>query len=143
MRRTPFIFLLCLLPLLAACGSQSTRTSTPYEAASARYVRLMANRPTIQRKTVNCLPMWCRSVRGTPNAAALTARRNAARIEANQKILMVQRQKIQAESLKNKVKNQTGDSLAGLNQQNLTADQQQARAMLDQVQARQKATIGN
>ena len=143
MRRSPLIFLLCLLPLLAACGSQSTKTSTPYEAASARYARLMANRPAIQRKTVNCLPMWCRGVRGTPSAAAITARKNAARIEANQKILMVQRQKIQAESLRNKVRNQTGDSIAGLNQQNLTSDQQQAQAMLDQIQARQKAALGN
>ena len=72
-------------------GSKAAN-NTPYNAAKARYDRLMSTRTSISRHTVKCLPMWCKKMSNTSsNTSVETAQRVAKKIEANHKQMLSSR----------------------------------------------------
>ena len=90
--------------LFHAGQAQST---TPYEAAQARYKNIMAHRTPIKRRSIHCLPMWCEHFNAhRDNAAIQTARERAKVIEKSHRNLLKEREK----AASNFQENQNSDS---------------------------------
>ena len=77
---------------------------TPYEAARARYQRLMKNRSLIKHTSISCLPLWCVKSNYRSNTAAVqTAQRVAQEIEKNHHDLLKTRIQNEKESEKARI----------------------------------------
>lgn len=88
------LLLVLISATLIGCGTQQSKSTTPYAAAQARYERIMSTRTPIARRSISCLPMWCKKIHNTSSSAAVqTSRRLAARIEAHQSKMIASRQK--------------------------------------------------